>query len=173
MSTLDEILEGASLPEKTVPLCLKGKLIGELDAAERDLTAARSVVQTSLSDGAHLQAAQARVDALRAQVSASTTPFQLRGIDAHRWSELVTANPPRSDHPEDRALGYNVDTFFNALVEECLYDPVVEPGQIGRLMVALSAGQWDSLVDAALTVSRRKVDVPFSPPASPPTEASD
>lgn len=172
MSTLDEIIEGASLPEKTVPLCLKGKLVGELDEAERDLAKARSIVATSLSDGAQAAALQARVDDLRAQVSAAVTQFRLRGIDPNRWSELVTENPPRPEHPEDRVLGYNVATFFDALVAACLYDPVVELEQIPRITAVMSAGQWDALVDAALTVSRRKVDVPFSPADSQPTEDS-
>lgn len=174
MPTLEEILAGAKLPETSVRLCLNGELTAELEQAERELAAASRVIPTSLSGATGVQDATARVEAARAAVQEQSVTFRLRGITSRRWSDLVAENPPRDGNAGDRALGYNSDTLFENLVSACLVDPQVSsPQELEALIDALSAGQWDVLVEAAIAVSRRKVDVPFSPPASPPTEASD
>ena len=110
--------------------------------------------------------------AFKAVDDASVT-FTLRGISARQWSDLVAANPPRDDNPGDQAYGYNTDDLFFDLVALCLVDPEASREQVEGLADALSSGQWDLLVETAVAVSRGKVDVPFSQPASPPTEASD
>lgn len=173
MSTLDEIISGAVLPERTVRLCLRGDLTGALEQAQAELAAAKSVIPTSLSGGTGVPAARAKVDQLQAQVDDAAVEFKLRGVTSRTWADLVAENPPREDNTGDATFGYNTDALFAALVSRCLVEPTVTPEQVDSLIDALSAGQWDLLVEAAIAVSRRKVDVPFSPPASPPTEVSD
>jgi hypothetical protein len=168
-----ELLAEATLPERTVRLCLRGDLTGALEQAERELAQALATPQTGLSDDRGIPELRDRVEDLTAQVQAKSREFKLRGINARVWSDLIVKNPPREDVAGDRFLGYNPDSLFDELVELCLVTPELTGEQVRQLAEHLSAGQWDILTDAALTVSRRKVDIPFSPTASAATSPSD
>jgi small-conductance mechanosensitive channel len=175
MSSTDdfnELLAEATLPERTVRLCLRGDLTGALEQAERELAQAEATPQTGLSDDRGVPRLRDRVEELRTQVQDKARDFKLRGITSRQWSDLVAKNPPREDTPGDRYLGYNPDGLFDELVALCLVDPALSPEQVTQLADHISAGQWDLLTDTALTVSRRKVDVPFSPGASDSTPDS-
>lgn len=172
MSGIDEFIRHAIRPEKALRLCPRGDLTGALDVAERELAAARGRRSTSLSDDTGVAAAQTRVDELRAQVDIASVTFTLRGVSARQWSDLVAANPPRDGNAGDQAYGYNTDDLFTALVAACLIDPEATPAQVADLADALSSGQWDLLVETAVNISRGKVDIPFSPAVSEPTEGS-
>lgn len=172
MSTLDAFIGSTVRPERSVRLCSRGDLTGALEQARRELATAQSRKQTSLSDGGGVATAEARVAELEAAVDADSTTFTLRGISARQWSDLVAANPPRDGDAGDQAYGYNTATLFLDLVTACLVDPAATRDQVEQLADALSSGQWDALAEAAVAVSRGKVDVPFSPPVSPATEAS-
>jgi hypothetical protein len=167
-----ELLAEAKLPERTVRLCLRGDLTGALEQAELALTQALATPQTGLSDDRGIPALRARVEDLQHQVQDKARDFTLRGVTSRQWSDLVAKNPPREDHLGDKAMGYNIDTLFDELVALCLVKPALTADQVTQLADHLSAGQWDLLTDAALTVSRRKVDVPFSPAASDSTTDS-
>lgn len=162
---LDTQLDEASLPEKTVEVCLRGDLVAQVEDLERELRDLRTNTETMADQGRARKVAE-RIEAARAEMSAKAIVFRFRGLDRHGWAQLLTDCPPRDGVATDKALGYNPETFYPALIRRCLVEPQVTDEQWERLDARLSSGQFDSLADTALAVSRRKVDVPFSFAAS-------
>lgn len=152
--SLDDLLAQAVPPTRSVRLCLRGDLMGDLEESRRALAALGP--STSLAPGEDEAALKARIDALAAEVEAASVTFTLRGLKATEWAALVAECPPRDAEPGDRVLGYNPLTLFDALVARCVVEPVMTQEQASRLMDSISAGQWDELCDAALTVTRRR-----------------
>jgi len=158
------ILAQARRPERTLPLCLRGDLVAQWEALERDLEATPEA--TSLAGDGRQAIAQQMQD-LQEEMAASTVVFTVRALPRRRWTALVAEHPPRRDDDDvvvlsDR-IGVNADTFAEVIIKECVVDPVLEPAQLATLMdEVLSSSQYDSLFDAAWGVNRRDVDVPFS-----------
>lgn len=180
---LSSILDGAKRPERTVQLCLRGDLQAELEELERRLRDERGRHERSMGEmGAEVEIGE-QIEALREQMREATVTFRLRALPARRtagsgeqmtWDELVKAHPPREGDQGDLVLGYNADTFFDALVVASVVDPQPSPEQWQRLLGdGLTSRQFDELAEAALTLNRRKVDVPFSSAASGRTQDSD
>lgn len=170
--SLDDLLNSAALPEKTVEVCLRGDLTAEVEDLERQMRDVRTNAQTMAERGTVSALAQ-RIEELRREMQSSAVVFRLRGLNRAGWTALLRAHPPRKDDKVDAAMGYNVETFFSALIRACLLEPEVTDEQWERLEALLSSKQYDDLADAALTVSRRKVDVPFSFAASATLRTSD
>ena len=161
---LNTALTEARRPERTVSLCLRGDLVAEFEDLERQLQTEQQRNVDSLAGNPALQEIAEKIEALREQMTASSVVLRLRGISNPEWHALIRANEPRDGVADDKALGYNVDEFFPALVKACLVD--VSDEQWQQLYGAISSGQFEQLSDAALSVSRRKVDVPKSFSAS-------
>ncbi len=172
MVDLDAALEHAALPEGTVQVCLRADLVVRFEELERELAAMSPRTVTLADRGARRHVATA-IENARQQMLAASHTFRLRGLSRVSWLELVGAHPPRADDQHDRRSGYNLETFFPALVRACLIDPAPTDEQWARLETVLSAGQFDELIDKALGLSRRKVDVPFSFAASATLATSD
>lgn len=170
--SLDDLLASAALPEKTVEVYLAGRVVAEIEEAERELRDQRANAQTMADRGRTRQIAE-RIEALRAEMQSSALVVRLRGLNRKAWAALLAEHPPRRDQDVDKQLGYNVDTFFPALIRACIIDPVLDDAQWEQLDAVLSSSQYDALADAALAVSRRKVDVPFSFAASATLQNSD
>lgn len=183
MTDLSSVLDAARRPERTAEMCLRGDLQAELEELERRLADERRRDDRSMGELGTEADLTERIDALREQMRASTVTFRLRALPARRtastnadevtWAELVAAHPPR-DEPGDLALGYNADTFFDALVRVSVVDPCPTGEQWDQLLGdGLTSRQFDELAELALTLNRRKVDVPFSSAASGRTANSD
>lgn len=197
MIDLADHLKVASLPEKTVPVCLQGDLLATLFEAQELLE--QAVVRATEDQAARLGLAQdaaeaeaildraafaARftaereaVEAAQAAVKAAQLPFRLRALPPHRWTSLMVEHPPRPGNEQDERTGVNQDTFSTALVRASLRDPQPTDEQWAELVGppegVLHISQLEALIDAATALSRRKVNlVPFSPGAFAPTEPS-
>jgi hypothetical protein len=160
-SGLDAMLVAASLPEKTVELCLRGDLVARIEDLERDLRTALTN-QHTMADRAKSRKVAEQIEAVRTEMHDSAVVFRFRGLNRRAWVDLLAEHEPRKDNAEDAEWGYNTDTFFPALLRACLIDPEVDEEQWERLESVMTAKQFDELVDVALTVSRRSVDIPFS-----------
>lgn len=193
MIDLADHLKLASLPEKTVPVCLQGDLLATLFEAQELLE--QAVVRATEDQAARLGLAQdaaeaeaildrvafaARfaaereaVEAAQVAVKAAQLPFRLRALPPHRWTSLMVEHPPRPGQEQDERSGVNQDTFSTALVRASLRDPQPTDEQWAALLDLLHISQLEALIDAATALSRRKVNlVPFSPGAFAPTEPS-
>lgn len=163
------MLGEARLPERTVPICLRGDLVAEHEELERQFEEANRRAADSLAGNGAGELAD-RIEALQEEMRAATVTFRLRALPKPAWRALLAAHPPRQDDDgkplqEDAVIGVNMDTFWDAIARACLVDPEVDDetwalmaGPEGRL----TDNQLGHLADAAWAVNRGDVDVPFS-----------
>jgi hypothetical protein len=169
---LDKVAN-AKLAETTVPICLRGDLVAEIERLDRELIAAGTGPSTGMEDGAHLRDLAERIEALRAEMSADDAnhTFVLRALSGPKYRALKAEHPPRLDDngqviAEDRITGANVDTIAAPLLRACCVDPVLDDATWRAVEPVLSDGQYNALVEAALLVNQGRVSVPFSRAAS-------
>ncbi|MCZ7440812.1 hypothetical protein O7598_30795 [Micromonospora sp. WMMC241] len=170
------LLAGAKLPERTVPICLRGDLTAEFEALEEQLEEALRVPASSLEGDGSAGIAE-QIEALREQMQAHTYRFRLRAMPHHVWMAFCADHPPRKDDDggvdeRDKLLGVNAETFWPALVRRSVVDPTLDDGEWATLGEALTDRQFNALADAAWALNRREIDVPFSPAASRMTRGS-
>jgi hypothetical protein len=166
------LLAGARLPERTVPICLRGDLVAEFETLDRQLEALTGREADSL-EGNGSDALAERIEALRQQMRDASYTFRLRALARHEFRQLFTDHPPRRDpdtqefNPRDVNVGVNMDTFFDALIQACTVDPQLTDDQWVELLGAkLTDRQHGTLADAAWYLNRGEVNVPFSQAAS-------
>lgn len=161
----DALLDEAALAESIVPICLRGDLVAEHEALDRQLAQLLEQPVTKLGGDGRGELQQ-QIRALEEQMTAATVTFRFRALVRADWHAFVAEHPPRPDDEGDARRGINRGTFFEALVRRCLVEPVVSAEQWARLDQVLTDRQFDQLADAAWAINRRDVDVPFSEAAS-------
>lgn len=187
MSTIKDKIKAASRPERTVPVCLNGALVGEFEAAEQQLQEAlRRPASDSLDGGDDRRELAERIEDLRQQMLNGTESFRLRAMPRNRWRKFIGDYPPRQDEDgvvdaRDRNIGVNVDTFYPALIRLSVVAPELddddwldllggtrmrEDGTEEEVEGVLTSRQFDELASAAWDLNRDTVDVPFSRAAS-------
>lgn len=177
MTDFKTLLAGAKLPERTVPICLRGDLTAEFEDLERQLEEALRTPANSL-EGDGSAAIAERMEELRQEMKAHTYPFRLRAMPHPKWREFCAQHPPRKDDEggvdeRDRILGVNAETFWPAVVRQSLVDPQLDDSEWQALLDgALTDRQFSDLADTAWGLNRRDVDIPFSPAASRMTRGS-
>jgi hypothetical protein len=185
------MLKAAKLPEDSVPICLRGDLQAQFEQAERELAEAeaRRKANDSLAGDGSREIAE-RIESLREQMHENTVDFVFRALHRHAWKALRDRHPPRckedgSPDERDMFVGVNLDTIFDELIRSCLVEPVLDEedwrvllGDSDEQRARREAGgepvedgtltdrQWNQLADAAWTLNRGEVSVPFSRAAS-------
>lgn len=164
------LLKAAKLPEKAIQVCLRGDLTAEFERLERQLEEARRRPADSLG-GDGTGAIVERMDDLRQQMLDNSYEFRLRAMPRPAWRAFIGEHPPRqTDDGEvderDKFIGVNLETFHPALIRRCLVDPQLDERQWHELEQVLTDRQFDTLADAAWSLNRRDVDIPFSRAAS-------
>lgn len=185
------LVRSSKRAERTVPICLRGDLVAQFEELDRQLAAEVAKVEAlddrrlnsapKVAPGQQIAEAMA---ALREQMSESTIAFRLRALPPARWAALRTEHPPRKGEDgkvlDSDVIGVNADTFFEPLIRESIYYPVIDDETwevlMGRAQPTeedpdadqrgLSDGQLDSLGGAAWLLNRGAVDIPFSRAAS-------
>lgn len=170
MTELNGLLDDASLPQRTVPVCLRMDLVARFEQLEKEL--ADTALETSNVDSM----APAGVDRRREiaeelvqlteQMRASTVVFTFEAMPRRAFKKLVDAHVPRDEVPADQNTGFNNDTIWEPLIRASLIDPKVTDEQWEKLDGKLSFAQFDKLATAAFHVNTRGPDVPFSHAAS-------
>lgn len=159
---IDELLASARLAEDEVPICLRPDLLTQYKGAVEALENAESEHKRSGSLAATGKlAAQAAVDELRDQMLAASLNFTLRALPQRRWGELYAEHPPRDGNDDDARVRFNRDTFYDALVRECVVEPELSAEQWATLLAHLSAAQYGQLKNVAMQLNTTDVDVPF------------
>ncbi|MFC6017802.1 hypothetical protein ACFP2T_16495 [Plantactinospora solaniradicis] len=172
MSTIKDAIRAAKLPERVVPVCLNLDLQAEFEAAERELQELLDRPRDSLAAGGPPKDLSQRVRDLEAEMREHTHDFRLRALPRPGWLALVADHPPRQTEDgavdqRDQYVGVNAETFFTALVRASVVAPELDE-EDWRLLLdeKLTDRQFDQLSDAAWSLNRRDVDVPFSRAAS-------
>lgn len=159
---IDELLADARLAEDEVPICLRPDLLADYRAAAGELEAAERAQRDDGSlDGGGIAAARAAVGELRSRMLAASVTFRVRALPQRRWTALYAEHPPRDGDQDDTKVGFNRDTFYDALVRECTVEPQMSDGQWSTLLDHLSTAQYATLKTTAWTVNNVDVDVPF------------
>lgn len=170
MSTFKAKLAAAKLPTRTVQICLGGDLVAEHEQAERELEQAQRKPVDSLA-GSGVSAIVERIESLEEQMREQSETFVLRALPRPKWRELLKEHPPRRGDDgevveDDRSLGINVETFYEALVRRSVASPELDDDDWTALFEALTDRQFGDLAMAAWLLNRDEVDVPFSLAAS-------
>lgn len=160
-----ELLTEGRLPERTVDLCLRGDLVAEFEAADRQLKQMLNTPGDS-KEGPGTGELVRRIEAVQVQMRESTYTFRIRALDNAAYRELRMAHPPRAEDEMDERVGFNRSTFFTALLRATTYDPVMTAEQWDDLLGKLTDRQYGELTDAAYFSNRDAVSVPFSQAAS-------
>lgn len=172
------VIRAGRLPEKTVPVCLALDLVEEYEDLVRAHAQAKEDAAGSLAGGEAVELAR-QMDQLREQMQAATVTFRLRALARPRFNSLKREHPPRKDENggplgRDGIFGANEDTFFEALLQASIVEPVLDEPTF-RLLVdeRLSEAQFQHLTDVAYFLNVRRIDLPFSSAASTKTTNSD
>lgn len=162
-----DVIASAALPERSVQLCLRGDLLAALQDLQRQLTDAEREDKAggSLDGGAAREVAE-QIQTLREEMLDHTITVTIRALPRKKFRTMVVEHPPREDNEGDRVLGFNPDTFFDALMRVCAVEPVLDEALWADLEDKLSDGQWQTLTNAAWAVNERDLSVPFSQRAS-------
>lgn len=147
-----EALKNAKLPESVVPVCLDASAIEAYREAELE---ARRAASDSLAGKPEVPAELAE------RVEASTIRFTLRALPRRQWTDLVKNHPPRKDHREDRQVGFNEETLYEALVRACIVDPVPSDEEWAQIDEVLTEGEWIRLVQTAQGLNLKGTSLPF------------
>lgn len=178
MKNFKTMLAAAKLPEREIPVCLRGDLAAEHEAAERDLEQAQKVASDSLA-GNGAAAIVERIEGLEALMREHSYPFRLRALPRHEFRGLMTSHPPRRKDDgdgileEDVNLGVNRETFFPAMIRSAVVDPELTEDEWRDLLDhKLTDYQFQELAWAAWSLNNSEVSVPFSHAASRTKRAS-
>ena len=166
----DDVKKLASLPTRTVPLCLAGELVEEI--AQLELQLAEAPPPTSLGDGTRRQLAEQIVE-LQERMRESTVDFHLLAMPARKWAEFWATLPVRGEKESDDEWGGRIAEFYAGMVSRSCTDPVMSPEQVGELADVLHFNAWNRLVSNCLSLNRGEVDVPNSEAASELTRNSE
>lgn len=174
MSNFKQKLKAARLPERSEPVCLRGDLVADFEAAERELKRAQESKADSLEDDSG--PIVDRIEALRAEMLEHTEDFRIRALPKPAFRALVAAHPPRRKatddgsegelDPADVQIGVNRETFFEALLRASVVSPQMDDDDWLALFEVLTDRQFGDLTDAAWFLNRGEIDVPFSRAAS-------
>jgi len=181
-------------PETTVKLCLDMSLRADWERLDEQLREARKATTGDrLAGNTEANRLAEEIRELEQQMQAETVTFRLRAIPRTEWGALI-AEHPAGDSEEDKKIGFNRATFFDALLAR-VDDPEAKPPTTATIREVTRhdgepvefdpAADWVPLADemtdqqyseiatAAFMLNRGKVSVPFSLVASKMTQDSD
>ena len=167
MTSPDDLLTGARLPEDEVPICTRLDLVTEWRRLAAELAAAKAqaAVDPRASGNGVGELAQ-RMESLRAEVEAATVKMRVRALSPKRWSDLSEAHPPRKDDEEDARMGVNRASFLPALVRVSTVGPELAEDTWAKLLPPdgelLDVQQWRAWWRACWNLNMKPVDLPFS-----------
>ncbi|HKS46353.1 MAG TPA: hypothetical protein VJT49_14830 [Amycolatopsis sp.] len=162
---IDALLDAAKPPEARIPLCLRADLASRHEELDQRLTELASRPNATLADLEQATLAQ-EIRAVEQQMADSTVTVLLRAVPRPDFRKLAAEHPPREEHAGDRVLGFNQETFYEALIALCLVEPALDRPRVDRLLGKLNDGQYSALAEAAWNLNRSEVSVPFSLTAS-------
>lgn len=177
MKNFKAMLADARLPEREVPVCLRGDLAADHESAEAELQKAQKAGADSLA-GSGVGDLADRIEALEAEMAEHTYPFRLRALPKPKFRALVAEHPPRQTegdeaHEADDRMGFNVETFYPALIRASVIDPELDDAEWAELLdEKLTDSQFSNLGLAALLLNTGEISVPFSLAASRAKRAS-
>lgn len=163
--TLDAILHGARLPERTARICKRGDLLGRLDDVEGRLEELVDdegeliVEETALGEQGEVAQLSHEALALRTEIAKNTFPFVVRAMGSSKWKVFV-------EKWQDTKNGTFKPGMNDALIIACAASPVIaDQEQLDRFRDAFSHAQTNAVFQAAFVANTQSgLDIPKLPP---------
>ena len=163
MTDFADIKKRATLPTRTVPLCLAGELVEELQGLEQqflDLGPAEN-----LGDSRKRELAE-EITTKRGEMREASVDFRLRALPAREWSKLWAHLPTKEEKEADDAFEERRFPFFAEIVSRVCVDPQMSVEQVGELCDIVHSNAWNVLATACIALNSNEVDIPNSVAAS-------
>ena len=101
---------------------------------------------------------RAKMDEQRAIISSGVVRIIIKGLTRGEFRRLLTAHPPRQGDDLDARMGYNADTFGDALIKACILrtedlngNPV--PNDWDQWADEMTNGQWEDVFTACMKLT--------------------
>ena len=118
----------------------------------------RRLSQPPVNPEAELADVRAKMDEQRAIISSGVVRIIIKGLTRGEFRRLLTAHPPRENDPLDARVGYNADTFGDALIKACILrtedlngNPV--PNDWDQWADEMTNGQWEDVFTACMKLT--------------------
>jgi hypothetical protein len=165
------LLAGAKLPERTVPICMRGDLKAEHEQLNDELERLEEKAVDSLAGNGGADLA-ARIDALEAEMRENTYPFRLRALPGREYRAFKARHPARTNEDgevtdkRDDLVDFDADAGAEPLIRASIVDPQLDDERWNALLDTLTDRQLDDLFTASWLLNRGEINVPFSRAAS-------
>ena len=131
-------------------LATEDKQLALAEAREGDSSKRRMSSKTGRRDEI-----AARLDELRAIIASGAVRITFTGLPRREYRILLTEHQPRDDNPIDKDLGYNADTFGDALIKATItattdLDGNPVPNEWDTWADEMTDGQWYDAFRATL-----------------------
>jgi len=167
----DEVKKLATLPTRTVSLCLAGELVEEIAQLELQLAEAKPPV--SLGDASPKRLIAEQLAAVQDRMREATVDFYIRAMGSRVWSLFWAGMPTQGEKEPDAEWSDRVFPFYVDLVSRSCADPVMNAEQVAELADLLHHRAWSDLVTACLKLNMGEVNIPNSDAASELTQSFD
>ena len=107
---------------------------------------------------AELVEVRERLEETKAAIASGVVRIVIKGLTRGEFRRLVTVHPPREGDDLDKRLGYNADTFGDALVKACIVrtenlDGEEVPNEWDKWADGMTNGQWDEVFTACMKIT--------------------
>ena len=111
---------------------------------------------------AQLAAVRAAMDEQRKVIASGVVRIVIKGLTRGEKRRIFTEHPPRDDDPLDQQLGYNADTFGDALIRACIVKTLAHelnggapvPNEWDKWADDMTEGQWEEIFRACLSLTQ-------------------
>ncbi|MBB1154001.1 hypothetical protein [Amycolatopsis dendrobii] len=163
---IDALIASATLPEETVPLCLRPDLRKKFEELDGALLIAKTE-RTTMAPTDRERELAAAIKALEEEIAEHSIQVRMRALKHTPWVELMAEHPPREDNPADGNFGANIETFLPALIHAQMVEPEMTAKQVDALIDVITNRQYNELANAAWALGSMHRDSPvFSRAAS-------
>lgn len=156
---IDQLIKAAKMPQRTIPVCVRGDLTLELQELQAQLEEKGHAGNPQTLAGVGDAGIRKQVEEIIKEMKRFTVNFILRALPDDQFNDLKAQHPPRVGVDE---YGYNEDTFHKALFLATLTHPDITEQQWDDLRVNLSRGQTTDLYNAAFNICHTTVSIPFA-----------
>jgi hypothetical protein len=122
------------------------------------LNGSRRMSQPAEDFTSELEDVRAKIDEQKAVIASGVVRVVIKGLTRGEFRRLLTAHPPREGDALDKQLGYNSDTFGDALISACIVrtenlegEPV--PNDWAAWADDMTNGQWEEFFTACLRLT--------------------
>lgn len=170
MPTFEEVMALASLPEDTVPLCLAGKLVGQVADLQRQRAEAGPA--TSIGERSPAAIIDDQIRELTERMKAATVAFKLKAMDGKKWDALYARVPVKKKDESDDDYAPRKFVWVAEMVSLTCVDPPMSTDQVGELVDRLHGLAWDRLSNTCWVLNQGEVEAPNFVNVSPQTPIS-